>query len=99
MKATNKQKKAFDKAFDQQWRRLFVHLMERKNVLLTDVLRDHELKSVSPTEIEFFEDLARDGLLYYLKSFYEENKTELMKGVENQDALMLEVNIILHKKR
>lgn len=86
MKASEKQIKTFDKAFDREWRKLFVHLMERKNIIITILLRKHELKSVTQTETEFFEDLGRDGLFYWLKSYYEENKTEFMKRDDEADS-------------
>src|SRR5688572_22091319 len=99
MKATAKQKKVFDKVFDQEWRKLFVHLMERKNILLTELFPNKDLKSVSQTETAFFEDLAKDAIHYWIHSYQEENKTLLVRSlVRSEDEIMQQINEILKKK-
>lgn len=95
MKATAKQKKVFDKVFDQEWRKLFIHLIERKNIILTELLPKHDLKSVTQTETEFFESLAKDAVLYWARGYYEENKSPMLRA---DDEIMAQINEILKKK-
>jgi hypothetical protein len=95
MKASRKQILVFDKTFDHEWRKLFVHLMERKNIVITDLLPNHDLKSaVSPTETKFFEDLGKDAFHYWARGYYEDNKTEMLRS---DDDIMRQISQILKK--